>query len=125
MADRLMAMHEPGVPTASGTMPALTPRPVLSSIDDLVAGARRRHPFRGLDGKSGSAFERVEIDGKRYVLKTMHVDDDWIARSVGDMACRSLSVWRCGLLDALPASIDHTIVAAAAGLGRNAWGAAL
>jgi hypothetical protein len=103
----------------------LTPRRVASSVGELLAGASRREPFRESDGKSGSAFDRVEIAGERYVLKTMHVDDDWIARSLGDVACRPLAVWACGLLDALPPSIDHTIVGAARGLGRHGWGAAL
>ena len=39
---------------------------------------------------------------ERYVLKTMHVDDDWIARSLGDVGCRPVRVWAGGLLDALP-----------------------
>jgi hypothetical protein len=34
-------------------------------------------------------------------------------------------MWTSGLFDALPASIDHTIVDVATGLGRNGWGAAL
>jgi hypothetical protein len=101
------------------------PHKVASSIDELLAGATRRASFRESDGKSGSTFDHVEIAGERYVLKTMHVDDDWIARSLGDVTCRPVAVWACGLLDALPPSIDHTIVGAARGLGRHGWGAAL
>ena len=103
---------------------ALTPRPAVGSIDDLVAGATRRRPFHADDGKSGSGFERVEIDGRRYVLKTLHVDDDWIARSLGDLGCRPALVWTTGLLDTVPA-VDHTVVGAATGLGRHGWGGAL
>ena len=103
----------------------LTPHNVASSIDELLAGATRREPFRRSDGKSGSTFDRVVIAGERYVLKTMHVDDDWIARSLGDVTCRTLAVWACGLLDALPPSIDHTIVGAARGIGRNGFRSAL
>jgi hypothetical protein len=110
---------------STGGAPDLIPRSALASVDDLVAGATTRAPFRHADGKSGSTFERVEIDGRRYVLKVMHVDDDWIARSLGDLACRQVTVWTSGLLDALPASIDHTVVGAAHGLARNGWGAAL
>jgi Phosphotransferase enzyme family len=105
--------------------PALTPRAAARSVDELVADATSRRPFQHADGKSGSRFERVEIGGERYVLKVMHVDDDWIARSLGDLACRQVTVWTSGLLDALPASIDHTVVGAARGFGRNGWGAAL
>jgi hypothetical protein len=34
-------------------------------------------------------------------------------------------VWASGLLDAFPSCLDHTVVGAAAGLGRHGWGAAL
>jgi hypothetical protein len=94
-------------------------------VEELVAGATRRVAFHNSDGKSGSGFERVEIDGRRYVLKTLHVDDDWIARSLGDLGCRPVMMWTSGLLDAVPAAIDHTVVGAATGLGRHGWGGAL
>jgi Phosphotransferase enzyme family len=102
-----------------------TPRTPASSIDELVAGATRRRPLGHTDGKSGSRLERLEIDGRRLVLKVMHVDDDWIARSFGDVACRQVTVWTSGLLDLVPTSIDHAVVGAARGFGRNGWGAAL
>lgn len=100
------------------------PRPVASSIAELVGGAERR-PFHNADGKSGSSFERVVLDGEPHVLKVMHVDDDWIARSLGDIGCRPVTMWAAGLYDAFPPSIDHTVVGAARGFGRNGWGAAL
>jgi hypothetical protein len=103
----------------------VTPRPLASSIEELLGGARPRRAFRTSDAKSGSTFERVDIDGERYVLKLMHVDDDWIARSLGDVRCLQVQVWASGLLDALPPGIDHAIVGAATGLGRNGWGGAL
>ena len=114
----------------TGTAPGaarldLTPRPLALSVDELVAGATHRKAFRTSDAKSGSGFERLVIDGESYVLKTMHVDDDWIARSVGDMTCRPVTVWASGLLDAVPASIDHAVMGAATGLGRHGWGGAL
>jgi hypothetical protein len=105
--------------------PTPTPRPLASSVGELIDGATGRRPFRTSDAKSGSSFERVEIDGERYVLKAMHVDDDWLARSMGDVTCRPVRVWAAGLLEAFPRTIDHTVVGAAAGLGRNGWGAAL
>jgi hypothetical protein len=46
-------------------------------------------------------------------------------RSTGDLGCRPLRVWQAGLLDRLPAVIDHAVVGVAAGEGRNGWGAAL
>ncbi len=103
----------------------LTPRPVAASLDELLAGAQSREPFRTPDTKSGARFERVVISGERFILKHLHVDDDWIMRCSGDVGCRPLLVWPAGLLDALPPCIDHAVVGMAAGLGRNGWGAAL
>jgi hypothetical protein len=103
----------------------LVPRAVAASVEELLAGATGRVPFSTTDSKSGASFERVLIDGEPHVVKYLHVDDDWIMRATGDLRCRPLLVWRSGLLDALPASINHAVVGAAEGLGRNGWGAAL
>ena len=46
-------------------------------------------------------------------------------RGFGDLGCRPVEVWTSGLLDAVPPTIDHAVVGAAAGLGRNGWGGAL
>jgi hypothetical protein len=102
-----------------------TERPVASTVDELLAGAESRQPVQTGDSKSGARFERVVIDGQPHIVKYLHVDDDWIMRSSGDLGCRPLQVWRSGLLDQLPGCIDHAVVGAAAGLGRNGWGAAL
>src|SRR5581483_5855859 len=104
---------------------ALTPRPVVGSLDELLAGATHREPFLHSDGKSGSAFERVRIGGEPHVVKHVHVDDDWTMRFNGDIACNPARVWQAGLMDVLPERIDHGVVAVATGLGRNGWGAAL
>jgi hypothetical protein len=122
---RLVSVDGMGGTTVDGRTLALSPHSVASSVGELIDGATGRRPFRTSDAKSGSSFERVEIDGERYVLKVMHVDDDWLARSMGDVTCRPVRVWAAGLLDALPPTIYHTVVGAAAGLGRNGWGAAL
>jgi hypothetical protein len=103
----------------------LVERPVASSVDELLAGATDRQPMATADSKSGARFERVVIDGEPHVVKYLHVDDDWIMRSTGDLGCRPLTVWRCGLLDEVPDCIDHAVVGAAEGLGRNGWGVAL
>jgi hypothetical protein len=103
----------------------LTPRYVAGSIEELIDGATSREPMASGDSKSGAVFERVTIDGERYIVKHLHVDDDWIMRSSGDLGCRPLTMWRSGLLDQLPECIDHAVVGAAAGFGRNGWGAAL
>jgi hypothetical protein len=103
----------------------LSEQPVASSIDELLAGATHREPMSHTDGKSGVPMERVVIDGERYVVKHLHVDDDWIMRTTCDVLCRPLLVWQSGLLDRLPTSIDHAMVGAAAGLGRHGWGSAI
>ncbi|MGH9276290.1 MAG: hypothetical protein ACRDZU_16720, partial [Acidimicrobiales bacterium] len=103
----------------------LVPRVAASSVDELIADASERAPLGGTDGKSGSVLERVVIDGERFVLKQMHPDVDWTMRGFGDLGCRPVAVWTSGLLDAVPPTIDHAVVGAAAGLGRNGWGGAL
>jgi hypothetical protein len=104
---------------------SLVPREAALSIDALVARASSQERLDTGDGKSGSSLDRVVIDGESLVLKVMHPDADWIARAFGDLGCWSVRVWTSGLLDVVPPGIDHTIVGAAAGLGRNGWGGAL
>jgi hypothetical protein len=103
----------------------LVPREAAASIDELIAGATHRGPLGGTDGKSGSSLELVVIDGERLVLKHLHPDGDWTMRGFGDLGCRPVEVWTSGLLDAVPPTIDHAVVGAAAQLGRNGWGGAL
>jgi hypothetical protein len=103
----------------------LAPRDAATSVDELIAGATERAPLGGTDGKSGSSLERVVIDGERFVLKHLHPDDDWTMRGFGDLGCRPVEVWTSGLLDAVPPTIDHAVIGAASGLGRNGWGGAL
>jgi len=96
-----------------------------TSLDELLAGATERTAMKSADSKSGAVMERVRIDGEPFVLKHLHVDDDWIQRCTGDLGCRPAVLWRAGVLDDLPACIDHATVGMATGLGRNGWGAAL
>ena len=65
------------------------------------------------DSKSGATFERVVIDGERYVLKHVSPDHDWIARAYGDLGPATVTVWGSGLLDLVPDCIDHTYAGAA------------
>ena len=94
------------------------------SVDDLLAGAERREAFVNPDGRSSAAFERVWIDGAPHVVKYLHVDHDFIMRVTGDVGCRQIHAWLAGLLDAAPQLVDHAIVGAALGHGRNGWGGA-
>lgn len=105
--------------------PTLVPRPVLSSVEELVAGATHREPFLTTDSKSGSQFERLLIAGQPHVLKHVHVDRDWTMRFNGDIGCHPVQVWASGLMDACPDHIAHPVVGVAGGLGRNGWGGAI
>ena len=95
------------------------------SVDELLADATERRSFITSDSKSGNPFERVTIGGEPHVVKYVHVDDDFTIRGLGDLAPRALTVWSTGLVDVAPAFIDHALVGAARGIGRNGWGAAL
>ena len=98
---------------------------LASSVDELLAGAERREPFVNPDGRSTSAFERVWIGGVAHVVKHVHLDHDFTMRVSGDIGCRPVRAWAAGLLDAAPDLVDHAVVGAAVGEGRNGWGAAL
>lgn len=111
--------------SAVTALAGLRPRPVHDSLEELLADATGRRPFMTSDSKSGNPFERVVIGDQSYVLKYVHVDDDFTIRALGDLAPRALTVWSTGLVDVAPAYIDHAMVGAACGLGRNGWGAAL
>ena len=103
----------------------LTPRPVMGSLDELLAGVRRREPFHPTDSRSGSRFERVWFDDGPMVVKYLHPDDDFSLRVSGDIGCRTARAWAAGLYDVVPDLIDHGIVAMAPGVGRNGWGVAI
>ena len=83
------------------------------SIEELLAGVTRREPLVADDGKSGNTLERVEIDGERYVVKHVSIEADWLMRVTGDRVFWPHVLWRGGLLDRVPASIDPAIVAMA------------
>ena len=108
---------------ATPTLPV--PRPVCASLEELLAGARDRRPFRTAESRSGSTFEQVSIDGERFVLKHLHLDDDFTMRLSGDIGCRSVRAYAAGLYDVAADVVDHAVVGAAVGAGRNRWGGAL
>lgn len=89
------------------------------SVDDLLAVASSRRPLDASDGRSGAELEVVTIGGRPFVLKHVGGDGDWIARASGDLDCRAVRVWTSGLLDRLPACLDHAVVAAGYGATRR------
>jgi Phosphotransferase enzyme family len=98
---------------------------LADTVDELLAGVERRETFHSADFRSGSHFERVWIDGQPHVVKYVHVDDDFLMRASGDLGCRPIRAYAAGLLDVAPDLIDHGVVGAATGHGRNGWGGAL
>lgn len=89
-------------------------RMVHPTVEQMLAGASLREPMdKHVDSLSGSAFERVVLDGQRYLVKYVGVSVDWLARALDDRDCFVRTLWRNGLLDQLPNTIDHTIVAVA------------
>ncbi|MGD0083259.1 MAG: aminoglycoside phosphotransferase [Acidimicrobiales bacterium] len=82
-----------------------------SSLDELLQSASSRQPWVPEDTKSGARFERVVIDGERYVLKYQDPRDDWLLRATGDPGERYVRLWQEGLLDRMPDVIDPAVVA--------------
>ncbi len=78
------------------------PRRVAGSLTELLGREVSGEVLTGDDGKTGARLERVTVDGHRYMLKYLHLDDDWAMRATGDLAIRAVAVWRDGWLDRLP-----------------------
>jgi Phosphotransferase enzyme family len=80
-------------------------------VRELVARAATREAARPTDAKSQATFERLTIDGRRYFLKRLSPATDWIMRCSGDRIHRPYVVWQAGIMELVPACIDHTVVA--------------
>jgi hypothetical protein len=91
--------------------PAEPPRQSVGPVGELLARASARESVRADDGKSGSTFERVTIDGQPYFLKRLTRASDWLMRVSGDHLHRPFLVWQAGIMGQAPAGIDHTVVA--------------
>jgi hypothetical protein len=86
----------------------------VGSVERMLAGVSSRAPMeKSVDSLSGSPFERVVIDGEPYLVKYVGWRVDWLARALGDRDCHVRQLWSHGVLAALPAEIDHTIVGVA------------
>jgi len=83
------------------------------SLEAWLGRAASRQAWQPDDTKSGARFERVVIDGARYVVKYQDARDDWLLRASGDPGRRYVRLWESGLLDRLPPVLDHGVVAAA------------
>src|SRR5713101_8589638 len=111
-----------GVAASPGREPVQHPlRRHSLTVPDLLARASSRVQVRSSDGKSGSIFERVEIDGERYFVKSLSLSSDWIMRITGDHVHRPYLIWQSGIMARAPASIDHATVAMqVSGVGDDA-----
>jgi hypothetical protein len=117
--------RSPGSPAWLHPAMLVDVRKIAPSVEDLLRGAERREPFDNPDGRSAAAFERVWLDGLPHIVKYVHLDIDFTMRVSGDVCSRTVRAWAAGLFDSAPELIDHAIVGAALGHGRNGWGAAL
>jgi len=83
----------------------------MEPVSALLARASDQVTLSPGDGKSGSSFATLRIDGEGYFLKRLSRSSDWIMRVTGDHVHRGFRAWQRGVLDAVPGCIDHTVVA--------------
>ena len=83
------------------------------SLADWLERAESREAWAPDDTKSGARFERLIVDGARYVLKYQDPRDDVFLRAIGDPGRCYVRLWESGLLHRMPPVIDHAVVAAA------------
>ena len=88
-----------------------TVEPGARRVDELLARASAMESLSPGDGKSGSEFARVIVDGEGYFLKRLSPASDWIMRVTHDRIHRGYRVWQAGIMAATPPCIDHTVVA--------------
>jgi hypothetical protein len=83
----------------------------MASIADFLARAADATSFTPADGKSGATMERVWIDGAPHVVKRVAYAADWLMQALHDETGAAVTAWNAGLMDRLPACIDHATVA--------------
>jgi hypothetical protein len=100
--------------------------PTVAALLDLghlgcIEGRRlewiERQPMATPDGLSEVPLERIVTAGpggaRSFVLKRFAYASDWVMRATGDTHGRAFQASTSGLLDQLPNSIEHSIVACA------------
>lgn len=76
----------------------------------ILEGALDRAPFAAEGGRTGAAFERATLaDGRRVVIK--HATPDGLLAQLSGGSNPLYELWKTGIFDRLPASIDHTMLA--------------
>src|SRR3954466_3980214 len=78
---------------------------------DLTRATERAPVGPTPEGLSSATFERVVLDGERYVVKRLSYDTDWVMRIVHDVDVpRVVRMHRSGLFDRLPECLETTLV---------------
>lgn len=101
---------------------------LLASVDDLLAPAHlsilagqpvdavQRLPIQARYALSGSRLSVIQTNnghGPQFILKQVSLAWDWQMRATDDRQCRSIALWRRGLLDRMPPEIEHGVLACA------------
>ncbi len=79
-------------------------------MTSILDGAVDRGAFAGEGGQTGASFERATLtDGSRVVIKHVTRDDWMLVVSNGESYLNRL--WRDGVFERMPSTIDHTMIA--------------
>src|SRR3954452_18549135 len=62
------------------------------------------------DARSGAVFERFRVGERRYFLKRVRPECDWIMRVTGDRDFRTAKAWNAGLMHCAHAAVVHTVL---------------
>jgi hypothetical protein len=92
------------------------------TLSELLSSPVRRvdcQPMTEHIGLAGGQLSYVSTNVGRLVLKRMSIETDWIMYATDDYRCRSVQLWRHGLLDRMRPHLEHKIVACAH--EDNAW----
>src|ERR1700750_740445 len=79
-------------------------------ISVLLDAAADREELRPSDARSGAAFERFRVGERRYFLKRVRPECDWVMRVTGDRDFRTAKAWNAGLMHCAHAAVVHTVL---------------
>lgn len=102
-------------------MARVTENPMFDSVEEMLSpsalsrllgtpvGSVGMAPLES-NGLSDNELSYVQAGEHRLVLKRLSIDD-WLTQASKDDGCRSMAVWRTGLLDRLEPQLRHGILA--------------
>src|SRR5689334_21849279 len=82
----------------------------MMTTPELLAAATDRERLQPPDARSGAVFERFRVGGRRYFLKRVRPECDWIMRVTGDRDFRTAKAWHAGLMRRAEAAVVHAVV---------------